>query len=140
MSATLHPIVAEYHRLGMTLERAVYTPVYDGWIADLISRGIETDHRAAYVILRDARKRKLLPRAGRGPNNTLALPPADILLRCQQIIGVAIDDLPYSNAMDRLVRMARETAPGLISPWQVWWGLLDARKGIAKSRRAARST
>ena len=40
------------------------------------------------------------------------------------LIGTPIDRLPYTESMDKLVALVRELAPGLITHWKVWWGLL----------------
>ena len=91
---------------------------------------------ALWPTLRDLRKRGLLPRVGRGPNNRQSLPPADIVLRCYVNVGLRWDRLPYTGEMDRLIAMVREQTGVGWSYWQVWWALLDVRKTRWKRRVA----
>lgn len=129
-------IVSLYRERQIALDRLPYTPHMDRLVEQSVERGLaDIDARRIWTTLARERKDGRLPRVGRGANNRVSLPPRDIVLRCHAVIGTPIDRLPYSPEMDRLAAMVREAAPGLITHWQIWWGLLDARKGAAKLRR-----
>lgn len=57
------------------------------------------------------------------------IPDDETLIRCYAIVGVAVDQLPYSPDLDRIVTMYRQQTGKHISPSIAFGWLMNLRKG-----------